>query len=74
MNKLSKIIEKRDNEFKKLKFKGSFYNYFEYCNKLSLIDNKFFRVRKNSNNLGFWIVKDTQGKHTLNLWIIRLQF
>ena len=32
------------------------------------------RITKNYFNLGYWIVKDTQGKITLNIGKIRIQF
>lgn len=35
--------------------------------------HKKFRIVKNTYNLGLWIIKDVQGRITVNLWKIRIQ-
>jgi len=55
-------------------FKGSYKNYYNFIRKKTIFENRKMRIIKNFYNLGLWLVKDAQGRHTLNLFIIRIQF
>jgi len=67
-------VEENKKGYKMIKFKGSYKNYYDFINHQIIIDTTYFRIRKNFLNLGLWIVKDSQGKHTLNIFKIRVQF
>lgn len=55
-------------------FKGSYKAYYEHVRKQTLFDNGKIRVKRNFHNLGLWLVKDSQGRNTLNLFKLRIQF
>ena len=53
---------------------GTYKNYYQHVRTRKLINNSLLRVVKNYSNLGLWCVKDSQGRVTLNLWTLRVQF
>lgn len=55
-------------------FKGNYKAYYEHVRKQDLYVSDTLRVRKNYSNLGLWLVKDSQGRNTLNLFKLRIQF
>ena len=48
--------------------------YWQLVQKHRILSIGRLRIVKNLYNLGFWIVKDSQKRITLNLGKIRLQF
>lgn len=55
-------------------FKGSYKDYYNFVKKQEIFNNGYVRIKKNFSNLGIWMVKDSQGKYTLNIFKYRVQF
>lgn len=55
-------------------FNGDYKKYYDYVKKQVVFEAKYMRIKRNFKNLGLWMVRDTQGKRTLNLFLYRIQF
>lgn len=57
-----------------MEFIRYYKHHYNYVKQRNVFDNGRIRLIKNFYNLGLWLVKDSQGRHTLNLFYYRIQF